>query len=90
MAETTVTVHHRHGLHARPAALLYRRTRQYRSTITIQNLNRPEYGEVLISPINLLRLSVRQGDEVRLRAIGEDADLAIADISTLINTNFGD
>ena len=90
MAETTVIVHHHHGLHARPAAALYRRTRQYQSTITIQNLNRPEHGELLISPINLLRLSVRQGDAVRLRAIGEDADLAIADITTLITTNFGE
>jgi phosphotransferase system HPr (HPr) family protein len=90
MTETTVTVRNHYGLHARPAALLYRKTRQYRCAVTIQNLSRPESGEVTVSPLHLLQIGVRQGDAVRLRAIGDDADMAIADLMLLIETNFGD
>jgi phosphocarrier protein HPr len=90
MAESTVTVQHRHGLHARPAAVFYRKTRQYRSAITIENLSRPGSGEVQVSPFALLQIGVRQGDAVRLRAVGEDADAAIAELTALIETNFGD
>jgi phosphocarrier protein HPr len=90
MQETTITVQHRNGLHARPAAIFYRRTRQYRSAITIQNLTRPEYGEVPVSPFHLLQIGVRQGDAVRLRAIGDDADMAITELASLIRSNFGD
>lgn len=90
MTEKTVTVRHQHGLHARPAALLYRKTREYRSAVTIQNLSRPGSGEVSLSPFTLLQIGVRQGDAVRLRATGDDADEAIACLTALIETNFGD
>jgi phosphotransferase system HPr-like phosphotransfer protein len=40
--------------------------------------------------LHLLQIGVRQGDAVRLRAIGDDADMAIADLMLLIETNFGD
>jgi phosphocarrier protein HPr len=90
MFETTITVHHHHGLHARPAALFYRKARNYRSAITIRNLSRPESGEVSVSPFHLLQIGIRQGDNVLLRATGDDAEAAIADLRELIATNFGD
>lgn len=90
MVETTVTIRHRHGLHARPAALFYRKTREYRSAITIQNLSRPGSQEVPVSPFHILQIGVREGDAVRLRAVGEDATEAIASLMALIEKDFGD
>ncbi|MDZ4718548.1 MAG: HPr family phosphocarrier protein [Roseiflexaceae bacterium] len=90
MIETTVTIRNHYGLHARPAALFYRKIRQYRCAVTIQNLSRPDSAEVTVSPLHLLQIGVRQGDAVRLRATGDDADMVIADLMTLIETNFGD
>jgi phosphocarrier protein len=90
MIETTLTINHPHGLHARPAALFYRKARQFRSKLTIQNLNRPESNEVPVSPFHLLQIGVRSGDAVRLRAIGDDAEIVIAELTALITTNFGE
>jgi phosphotransferase system HPr (HPr) family protein len=90
MIETTVTIQNHHGLHARPAALFYRKARKYRCAVTIQNLSRPGSSEVPVSPLHLLQIGVRQGDAIRLRATGEDASEAIADLTHLIETDFID
>jgi phosphotransferase system HPr (HPr) family protein len=90
MAETTLTITHHHGLHARPAALFYRKAREYRCAVTIQNLSRPERGEVPVSPFHLLQIGVREGDAIRVRAVGDDADAAISALETLVSKNFGD
>ena len=77
------------GLHARPAALLYKKTREFTSKITIQNLSRPDSKEVPVSPFQLLQIGVSQGHQVRLRATGEDEQEAIADLTKLVEENFG-
>jgi phosphotransferase system HPr (HPr) family protein len=90
MAETTLTVTHPVGLHARPAAVFYRAARQFQSRITIQNLSRPGTGEVQVSPINLMQIAVQQGHEICLRAEGEDAAAALAALTQLVENNFGE
>jgi phosphocarrier protein HPr len=90
MTETTLIVNHPVGLHARPAATFYQKTREFKSRVTIQNLSRPNSKEVMVSPFNLLQIGVSSGHEVRLRAEGEDEQEAIAALSTLIKENFGE
>jgi len=90
MVETTLTVTNAVGLHARPAAVFYKKTREYKSKITIQNLSRPETKEVLVSPFHLLQIGVSQGHQVRLRASGEDEREAIAALTQLVAENFGE
>lgn len=90
MHEKTLTITHPVGLHARPAKEFYKLARTFKSSITIQNLSRPETGEVAVSPFNLLQLGVRNGHEIRLRATGDDEAEAIAALEALIHNGFGD
>ena len=90
MVETTLTMTNAVGLHARPAALFYKKTREFKSKITIQNLSRPDSKEVLVSPFQLLQIGVSQGHRVRLRATGEDEQEAIAALTKLVEENFGE
>jgi phosphocarrier protein len=90
MMEITLTVTHPVGLHARPAAAFYRKTREFKSRITIQNMSRTNSSEGLVSPIALVQLGARQGHEVRIRAEGEDEAEAIAALTRLVSANFGE
>jgi len=90
MTEATLTINHPIGLHARPAATFYKKTREFRSKITIQNLSRPNSKEVPVSPFYLLQIGVSQGHEVRIRAEGDDEQEAIAALTKLVQENFGE
>ena len=80
----------RSGLHARPAATFYKKTREFKSRITIQNLSRPDSKAVPVSPFYLLQIGVSQGHQVRIQAEGEDEQAAITALSKLIEENFGE
>ncbi|GAB4194068.1 MAG: HPr family phosphocarrier protein [Roseiflexaceae bacterium] len=88
MTEATLVVNHPEGLHARPAALFYQKSREFSSRITIQNLSRTGSPEVAVSAFNLLQIGVRQGHQIRLRADGPDEAAAIAELTRLIEGNF--
>jgi phosphocarrier protein len=90
MTEETVTVMHPVGLHARPAALFYRKAREFKSRITIQNLSGSNTAEVPVSPIYLLQIGVQQSHQVCIRAEGADEAEAIAALTKLIEDNFGE
>jgi phosphocarrier protein HPr len=90
MTEVTLTITNQVGLHARPAAAFYKKSREFKSKITIQNLSRPESKEVPVSPFYLLQLGVAQGHDVRVRADGEDEQAAIAALTQLVEENFGE
>lgn len=90
MTEVTLTITNQVGLHARPAAVFYKKTREFKSKITIQNLSRPDSKELPVSPFYLLQIGVSQGHMVRIRADGEDEQAAIAALTQLIEDNFGE
>ncbi|HNP87896.1 MAG TPA: HPr family phosphocarrier protein [Kouleothrix sp.] len=90
MIETVLTITNAVGLHARPAALFYKKTREFTSKITIQNLSRPDTKELPVSPFNLLQLGVAQGHEVRLRADGIDEQAAIDALTQMVHDKFGE
>ncbi len=90
MTETTLTVRNAVGLHARPAAMFYKKTREFKSKITIQNLSRPGGKELPVSVFNLLQIGVLQGHQIRLRADGDDEQAAIAALTQMIEENFGE
>ncbi|HEX9372017.1 MAG TPA: HPr family phosphocarrier protein [Roseiflexaceae bacterium] len=90
MTETTLTITHPVGLHARPAATFYKKTREFKSKITIQNLSRPDSKEVPVSPFYLLQIGVSQGHDVRIRADGDDEQEAIVALTRLVEENFGE
>ena len=90
MTETTLTVTNNVGLHARPAAMFYKKTREFKSKITIQNLSRPGGKELPVSDFNLLQIGVLQGHQIRLRADGEDEQAALAALTQMVEENFGE
>jgi phosphocarrier protein len=90
MTEVTLTITNQVGLHARPAAAFYKKTREFKSKVTIQNVSRPDTKEVPVSPFYLLQIGVSKGHKVRLRADGEDEQAAIAALTQLIEDNFGE
>jgi phosphotransferase system HPr (HPr) family protein len=82
--EETLVIRHPHGLHSRPAADLYCKTREFKSRVTIQKLSRPELPELPLSLFNLLRIGASHGHRVRLRAHGEDEHAAIEALTSVI------
>lgn len=90
MTEAILTVTNVVGLHARPAAAFYKKTREFKSRVTIQNLSRPATKEVPVSPFYLLQIGVSQGHQVRLRAEGDDEREVIAALTTMIEEQFGE
>jgi phosphocarrier protein HPr len=67
------------GLHARPAARFVQTASRFRSTVTITHGTKEASAKSLLS---LLGLALRQGSEIALRADGEDADAALAALTT--------
>lgn len=90
MTETTLTITHPVGLHARPAAVFIQKAREFTSRITIQNLSRPEKKEGPVSAFHLLQIGAKSGHQIRLRAEGEDEQEAIVALTRLVEENFGE
>ena len=85
MAETTITITHEVGLHARPAALFVQRAKQFTSDIRVK------FGETVAnakSIMSILTLGVNQGGVITIYAQGEDEDKAIAGLIELVENNF--
>jgi phosphotransferase system HPr (HPr) family protein len=88
MAETTVTVTHAAGLHARPLAAFTRLARGFAAEITVENLTAGKGPVSARSPVQLLLLGVRQGQTIRIRATGPQADDAVTALETLVRNGF--
>jgi phosphotransferase system HPr (HPr) family protein len=90
MTEIILPVTNEVGLHARPAALFYRKARSFKSKITIQNLSKTASIELDVTPVNLLQADITKGHQIRLRADGPDEAEALAALKDLIENNFGE
>ena len=90
MNEAILTINNPHGLHARPAKDFIKKAREFSSTMTIQNLSRPDSKEVALTPVGLLNIAVRQGHMIRVRAEGPDEVEAITALTRLVEGNFGE
>jgi phosphocarrier protein HPr len=81
MKEVIVKINNASGLHARPAAVLVNCAKNFTSNITIRKNNKEINLKSLLS---LLSLGVCQNEEVVLKAIGEDEDKAIEELTNVI------
>lgn len=87
MPDTTVTVQHPEGLHARPAALLVSSAQQFQSDIQVI------LGDWIAnakSILDVLALGANQGATILIKAEGEDAEEALSHLEELVRNNFGD
>lgn len=86
MPETTLTIRAAVGLHARPAALFVQTAKQFKSDLRVRHGAREANAKSILS---VLGLGAGQGAVLALRAEGEDADLALAAMQELVESNFG-
>ncbi|MGP3779359.1 HPr family phosphocarrier protein [Halanaerobium saccharolyticum] len=80
-AEKTLTINNETGLHARPASQLVKKAGNFKSQIEII------VGEKEVnakSIMGIMSLGLGKGDEITLKAEGEDADAAVEGLTEFI------
>lgn len=82
--EKETTVGPEEGLHARPAAQFVKTAKQFRSEIRVAKGDREANAK---SSLNVMTLGAKKGDEIVIRAEGEDAEEAVNALVALISTN---
>ena len=82
MAETTVTVGSKVGLHARPAALLVKVASAQSVPVKIRKADGNPVDARSI--LQVLGLGAKGGEEVVISAEGDDADAALAAVAEVI------
>jgi phosphocarrier protein HPr len=84
VAERTVTIASEHGLHARPASLFVQAVNG--SGLSVQ-LSKGEKTLNAASILGVISLGIEKGDEVTLRAEGDNADAVLEELVTFLTTD---
>ncbi len=72
------------GMHARPASLLSKEVKNYKSSVTITKDGKTlEAGRVMM----LMSLGIECGDEIVIEVTGEDEELAATAIEAFFKAN---
>lgn len=88
-AEALLTVRHPSGLHLRPAAQFVQTAVRFESDIRIVNLSRPRAPEIDgKSMFGVMQCGILSGHQIRIFAVGQDANAAVAALSGLIERDF--
>lgn len=87
MAERSVQIVNKHGLHARPAAEMVKAASRFKSDITIARDDLEVNGK---SIMGVMMLAAEFGASITLRASGPDADEALDALSLLVSSRFGE
>lgn len=87
VAEAKVQVLNRVGLHARPAVKFVKAAKKFNSNITICKNGECGNAKVLLQ---VLALDIQYGDEILIKAEGEDANTAVEKLVELIKNKFGE
>lgn len=87
MAERSVQIVNKHGLHARPAAEVVKAASKFKSDITISRDDLEVNGK---SIMGVMMLAAEYGATITLRANGPDADDALDALTTLVASRFGE
>ena len=72
------------GIHARPAGMLAKAAKQYKSECTITKDGKTKKMTQLMM---LMSLGVKQGDTVTVTVEGEDEDAAVAELKAIFEEN---
>jgi phosphocarrier protein HPr len=85
--EKEVTVRNRAGLHTRPAASLVKMSSSFKSDIFLM---RDGFVINAKSIIGVMTLAAEQGSKLVLKAEGDDAEKAVADLAAFFEDGFGE
>ena len=89
MLEATVRVTNTLGLHARAAAQLVRLANRFKSEIVLMRMDTSVSANAK-SILSVLNLAAALGAKLRISAHGDDESEAIAGITSLFTSNFGE
>jgi phosphotransferase system HPr (HPr) family protein len=87
IAKRTVSVIHRQGLHARPAALFVQVAKQFESAVTVKKGRKIVDGK---SIMGLLTLAAGPGSRIAIVTNGPDAMEALDQLAELVTTPLPD
>jgi phosphocarrier protein len=87
MAERSVQIVNKHGLHARPAAEMVKAASKFKSDITISRDDLEVNGK---SIMGVMMLAAEYGATITLKASGPDADTALDALTALVAARFGE
>lgn len=87
MMEQTYTIINKLGLHARAAAKFVTTASDYQAEITVSREGRTVNGK---SIMGVMMLAAAKGTEIRVNAVGDDAQDALDAIGDLISNYFGE
>ncbi len=87
MAERTVQIVNKHGLHARPAAEMVKAASRFKADITISRDDLEVNGK---SIMGVMMLAAECGATLVIRAVGDDEGEAADALVALVNTRFGE
>lgn len=83
-------IRNEHGLHARPGTMLVNTIKQYKSEITVANLDGTGKAVNGRSLMKVVALGVKKGHRLRFNASGEDAVQALEGIGNAISDGLGE
>lgn len=72
------------GIHARPAGLLVKEVKNFKSTITLQSGEKKAVAKNLIA---IMGLAIKKGNVVTVTAEGEDEEVAIVELEKFFKKN---
>ena len=87
MAERSVQIVNKHGLHARPAAEMVKAASRFKCDITISRDDLEVNGK---SIMGVMMLAAEYGASITLKATGTDAEEALDALATLVASRFGE
>jgi phosphocarrier protein len=87
MAELSVQIVNKNGLHARPAAEIVKAAAKFQSEITLRRDDLEVNGK---SIMGVMMLAAEYGSTLQVQATGPDADAALEAIAALIANKFGE
>jgi phosphocarrier protein HPr len=87
MAERSVQIVNRQGVHARPAAEIVKAASKFKSDVTIVRDDLEVNGK---SIMGVMMLAAEMGSTLTLRAKGPDAEQAVDTLAQLIAGKFGE
>ena len=86
-ASKDLTIENRNGLHARPAALFVKTSSRFHSEVWVEKDGEKVNGK---SIMGLMMLAAGKGSVLRITAEGDDAELVMQELESLISTRFGE
>ena len=85
MKQFDYTIQDPEGIHARPAGVLVKEAKNYKSTIT---LTKGEKEVNVLKLFALMGLAVKCGETVTVKVEGEDEDVCVAAMEEFFKSNF--